>query len=111
MRTNEVNCLICGAKIAWWGGGYNRQYQNEWECDNKSLRRRVPEGVIHRKHSTTFSMGGKFRSEDEGGLKYEYLHCSISNNAVYCGTCARKLRFKCNKCRTGRIKLTRKVTG
>ena len=76
------------------------------------LRRRVPAGVVVTRHSATFTMDGgqsTFRSEDRGGLKYEYLHCSISNNSVYCETCARKLKFKCKNCRTGIIKKDRKA--
>lgn len=91
-----------------WGGGWNSQYEDEWACDNKRLRRRVPVGTIVKKHSVTISMGGTERSEDNGGLKYEYLHCAISNDAVYCEDCARKLKFKCKKCRTGKIVLSRR---
>ena len=111
MRTEEVYCCVCRKKLAWWGGGHNRQYEDEWACDNKRLRRRVPANIVKTRHSATFTMGGDetlFRSEDKGGSKYEYLHCAISNDSVYCGTCARKRQFKCKNCRTGRIKLGRK---
>ncbi len=112
MQTHYVNCCVCRKEIARWGGGINRQYQDEWACDNKRLHRRVPAGIVKTKHSATFTMDGgqsTFRSEDKGGLKYEYQHCSISNDSVYCGTCARKLQFKCKNCRTGRIKKERKA--
>ena len=111
MNTHDVYCCVCGEKIAFWGGGFNLQHQDEWACDNKRLRRRVPANVVKTKHSTIFTMGGDqelFRSEDKGGLRYEYLHCSISNDSVYCEKCARKLHYHCKNCRTGRIKLDRK---
>ncbi len=112
MQTHYVNCCVCRKEIAQWGGGSNRQYEDEWACNNRRLRKRVPAGVVRTKHSTTFTMDGgqsTFRSEDKGGLKYEYCHCSISNNSIYCGTCARKLKFKCKNCRTGKIKKDRKA--
>ena len=109
MRTQEIHCCKCDIELAWWGGGVNRQYADEWLCNNQRLRRRVPEGVTYKKHSSTFTMGGTERSEDNGGLKYQYLHCAVSNNSVYCETCARKLKYKCKNCRTGRIRLDRKA--
>jgi hypothetical protein len=112
MRTEHVYCCDCGKELAYWGGGFNYQYEDEWACDNKRLRRRVPPGVVKTKHSVTITMDGgesTFRSEDKGGLKYEYLHCSISNKSVYCGKCARKRHYHCKNCRTGRIKLERKA--
>lgn len=112
MRSEDVLCCECGDKLAWWGGGINRQYQDELICNNTKLRRRVPAGVVKTKHSATFTMDGgqsTFRSEDRGGLKYEYLHCSVSNNSVYCRKCARKLHYHCKNCRTGKIILDRKA--
>ncbi|KKM69370.1 hypothetical protein LCGC14_1451400 [marine sediment metagenome] len=93
--THHVNCYNCKKEIAKWSMYYNTQHKEEWECDNKTLRRKVPSGC---------QVFGK----NDRRLKYEYLHCSISNHSVYCRSCAYKLKFKCKNCKKGRIKLSRK---
>ena len=95
--THYVKCCNCGKHLAEWSMYHNFQDEEEWECDNKTLRRKIPKSSCY-KH---FGRGGK-------PLKYENLHCSISNKSVYCRSCAYKLGFKCKHCRKGKIKLSRK---
>lgn len=93
--THHVSCCNCGEKIAEWSMYYNFQYKEEWECDNKTIRRKVTKGC-------------QIFAENGRRLKYENLFCSISNKSVYCRKCAYKRKFKCKHCRKGRIKLSRK---
>jgi len=99
--THEVHCCICNKKLAWWSMYDNIQHEDEWECNNTKLRRKISE---RRRVYRTKKNGERIY------YKYEYLDCSSRyvNNSVYCGKCAKKLKFKCKNCRTGKIKLSRK---
>ncbi len=99
MNTHTVKCCNCNKEIAWWSMFDNIQYEEEWECNNTTIRRKVPKNCQSIK---TLKSGKKIR------LKYENHHCSISNGSVYCRKCAYKLKFKCKNCKKGKIKLSRK---
>ncbi len=100
MNTHKVKCYVCDKKLAFWSGlGDNHQYADEYVCNNRSIRRKTPKGCKVIK---------TLKSGKEKELKYELCHCEVSNDSVYCFTCAKKLKFKCNNCKKGKIILSRK---
>lgn len=78
----------CKKGIALWGEGYRYQKEEEWEC-NGGKRVKV----------------GRRKLYKSNGLEMKYQR--VSCDKVFCGKCARKLRYKCNRpgCK-GRLRLT-----
>ncbi len=99
MNTHTVQCCNCDEEIAWYTMFHNVQYQEEWTCNNETIRRRVPKNC---KVVKTLKNGKKIH------LKWETVCCEVSKGSVYCRTCAYKLKFKCKNCRKGKIELSRK---
>lgn len=99
MNTYAVKCCSCNEKIAWYSMFDNIQYKEEWCCNNEKLRRKVPKNC---KVIKTLKNGKEIY------LKYEKRSCAVTKDSVFCDVCAKRLKYKCPNCRTGRIKLSRK---
>lgn len=111
-NTHTVYCLECGKNLALWSGfGDNMQYQDEYQChgnvwwyheywrygNTHSNQEPTPEEVLEQ-----YGKPLKITRYTK-----ELFPCFLQNNTYFCKKCAKKLDYKCSKCKK-EIKLSRK---
>lgn len=114
MQTHYVYCKDCRKEIAWWGGGMNVQYHEEWVCQGKVMEDVSKRNVFRHTDghkSAVFVMDGGAGTQvatprDAVKVMEQETHCSVINKTTFCRGCARKHDFKCPEC-GGDIKLER----
>ena len=109
--THEVICLMCEKALAWWSMFHNIQREDEYVCsaairedDNKLIMDKVVQDdehfdklneIVEREKLNTYEIDDKGRK----CCTYRgWTYCNIKNNTYFCGSCARKLKYKCPVC-------------
>lgn len=116
--THEVNCKICGKKLAFWSGfGDNMQFANEYECQGSVMipRKNTWRLGMHTYHGfkPTKAQIKNDIKEQKGNVELirvteESTSCYVQHDTYFCENCAENLKYKCSTC-GGKIKLTRKI--